>query len=173
MDRETLRNLQAPLKALYQEQPEKAVALLHATGDVDVASITCRLTPPPSCDGMTVAGLHPMTGGDGTTACSGDMLLQSLVSCAGVTLAAVSTAMELPLRSAHIEAVGRMDFRGTLGVSREAPVGLFEIELLFQLTGDLSVEQADKLIQLAERYCVVLQTLKNAAKISSRHKLNS
>ena len=168
MDRQALKELQAHLKELYQQDAVQAVARLHAAGYVDMASLTCRLTPPPAINGQTVAGLHPKAGGDGSTACSGDMLLQALVSCAGVTLAAVATSMVLDLKSASIEASGEMDFRGTLGVSRDVPIGITSIELSFKTHGDLTSEQREKLVQLVERYCVVLQTLKSQVAVTSR-----
>lgn len=168
MDRQELKELQTPLKDLYQRDPRQALATLHASADIDVAALCCRLDPPPAENGKTIAGLHPKAGGDGSTACSGDMVLQALVSCAGVTLAAVATSMGLEIETARIEANGQMDFRGTLGVSRDVPVGITSIELIFQVTGGLTYEQRDKLIQLVERYCVVLQTLKAGIHVESR-----
>ncbi len=165
MYRDELKSLQAPLKQLYQTNPDAAVARLLATGIVDFASLSCRV-PIAANDGTDIiAGLHPKAGGDGSVACSGDMLLQALVTCAGTTMAAVSTAMGLEIRSATIEASGSMDFRGTLGVDRTVAVGLTSIELQFQIDSDVAAESLDKLIQLTERYCVVLQTLLHSVPI--------
>ena len=167
MDRDALKSLQAPLKQLYQANPAAAIAELHATGIVDFAALNCRV-PIPANDGTEIiAGLHSVAGGDGSAACSGDMLLQSLVTCAGTTMAVVATAMGLKIREAHIEAVGIMDFRGTLGVDRTVPVGLTNIALRFHIDSDVPAEQLDKLIQLTERYCVVLQTLLHAVPVSA------
>ncbi len=167
MDRDTLKATQAPLKQLYQSNPDAAVAELHAEGDVDFDQLSCRVAIPPNNGKDILAGLHSMAGGDGTLACSGEILLQALVTCAGTTLAAVSTAMGLGVRGAHVEAIGIMDFRGTLGVDRSVPVGLTSISLNFQLDSDASAEQLDKLIQLTERYCVVLQTLKTSVPVNA------
>jgi uncharacterized OsmC-like protein len=167
MDRDALKALQAPLKERYQADPAAAIAELHATGIVDFAGLSCR-APIPANDGTAIiAGLHPMAGGNGSAACSGDMLLQALVTCAGTTMAVVATAMGLVIRDSNIEAVGTMDFRGTLGVDRTVPVGFTSIALRFQITSDVPAEQLDKLIQLTERYCVVLQTLKHAVPVSA------
>lgn len=151
----TLRELQAPLKAKYKETPEAAVVTLRAEG---------RLGPDVSCEvetrnGNIVAGLHPASGGTGEHICSGDMLLESLAACAGVTMNAVATAMQIELRSAKVRASGEIDFRGTLGVSRDVPVGFKSIHLEFILDTDASQEKLEKLVQLTERYCVVFQTL--------------
>lgn len=167
MDRDGLKALQAPIKQRYQADPATAIAELHATGIVDFAGLNCRV-PIPANDGTEIiAGLHPMAGGDGTAACSGDMLLQALVTCAGTTMAVVATAMGLEIRDAHIEAAGIMDFRGTLGVDRTVQVGFTSIALRFHITSDVPAEQLDKLIQLTERYCVVLQTLQHAVPVSA------
>lgn len=168
MDRQQLKNLQAPLKELYQTDPSRAIAILQARGRVDQASLTCHVQRPPGDAQHVIAGLHPCAGGDGSVACSGDMLLQALVTCAGVTLAAVATSMGLELTAAEIAASGQMDFRGTLGVSRDTAVGLTHVELVFDLHCSAPAEQLDKLLQLVERYCVVLQTLKSGVTISSR-----
>ena len=167
MDRDSLKALQTPLKQLYQSNPESAIAELHAEGHVDFDQLSCRVAIPPNNGTDILAGLHPKAGGDGSQACSGEILLQALVTCAGTTLAAVSTAMGLPVRSAHIQARGIMDFRGTLGVDRSVPVGLTKIDLNFRLDSDAQTEQLDKLIQLTERYCVVLQTLKMSVPINA------
>jgi uncharacterized OsmC-like protein len=156
MDGARLRELQAPLKARYKEDPESAVVTLRARGRVGASRITCRIET-----GMSgiEAGLHPATGGDGTEACSGDMLLESLAACAGVTLRAVATAMGIALKGATVSAEGDLDFRGTLGVSKEAPVGFRSIRLAFDIDADAPKEQIAKLVELTERYCVVYQTL--------------
>lgn len=167
MDRDELKSLQAPLKQLYQTNPDAAIAELHAVGIVDFANLCCRV-PMAANDGKDIiAGLHPKAGGDGSVACSGDMLLQALVTCAGTTMAAVATAMGLEIRTAQIDASGRMDFRGTLGVDRTVPVGLTRIELRFQIDSSVAAESLDKLIQLTERYCVVMQTLQHSVQITS------
>jgi len=167
MDRDALKSLQAPLKQLYQANPEAAIAELRATGIVDFAALNCRISIPANDGTEIIAGLHPMAGGDGTAACSGDMLLQALATCAGTTMAVVATAMGLEIRDAQIEVIGIMDFRGTLGVDRTVPVGFTSIALRFHITSDVPAEQLDKLIQLTERYCVVLQTLRHAVPVSA------
>ena len=167
MDRDALKSLQTPLKQLYQARPEAAIAEIRATGIVDFKGVTCRV-PILANDGIEIiAGLHPMAGGDGTAACSGDLLLQALATCAGTTMAAVATAMGLEIRDANIEAIGTMDFRGTLGVDRTVPVGFTSIALQFHIDSDVPAAQLDKLIQLTERYCVVLQTLQHAVPVSA------
>ena len=168
MDRETLKALQAPLKQQYQSDPQTAVATLHAVGIVDFQLPGCRAALPCNDGRDAIAGLHSKAGGDGTAACSGDMLLQSLVTCAGTTLAVVATAMGLSVTTARIEANAEMDFRGTLGIDRSVPVGLTSIELLFNIETSASDEQVEKLIQLTERYCVVLQTLIKGVAVTSR-----
>ena len=167
MDRDKLKSLQAPLKQLYQTNPDAAIAELHAVGIIDFTDLCCRV-PIAANDGKEIiAGLHPKAGGDGSVACSGDMLLQALVTCAGTTMAAVATAMGLEIRSAQIDASGLMDFRGTLGVDRTVPVGLTSIKLQFHIDSDVAAESLDKLIQLTERYCVVLQTLQHSVPVVS------
>ncbi|MCX7388161.1 MAG: OsmC family protein [Planctomycetales bacterium] len=167
MDRDALKSLQAPLKQRYQANPEAAIAELHATGIVNFSALNCRV-PIPANDGTEIiAGLHPLAGGNGSEACSGDMLLQALVTCAGTTMAVVATALGLEIREAHIDAIGSMDFRGTLGVVRTVPVGFTSIALRFYITSDVPAEHLDKLIQLTERYCVVLQTLLHAVPVST------
>ncbi len=163
MTADQLRALQAPLKTLYKEHPERAAYTLAIEGMVDDAEPRCNVASP---RGTIVAGLHPATGGDGTLACSADMLLEALVGCAGVTLKAVATAMNIPLRRASIRAEGDLDFRGTLGVSRETPVGIRAVRLTFTVDADATAEQVDKLIQLTERYCVVYQTLSRAPQMT-------
>jgi uncharacterized OsmC-like protein len=156
MNAEELRALQAPLKARYKEDPSSATITLRARGRVSQDSITCALE---TGKAGKPAGLHPACGGDGTAACSGDMLLEALVSCAGVTLAAVATSMGIALADATVLAEGDLDFRGTLGVAKEAPIGFSTIRLLFSIKTDAPADKVKKLVELAERYCVVLQTL--------------
>jgi uncharacterized OsmC-like protein len=156
MKADELRALQAPLKALYREVPEKAIITLKAQGDIGGEGITCRVE---TGRAIAEAGLHPATGGDGIALCSGDMLLEALAACAGVTLKAVATALELPLRGGTVRAEGDLDFRGTLGIDKNAPVGFREIRLSFDLDSDATPEQLDTLMKLTERYCVVFQTL--------------
>ena len=162
MQAEELRALQAPLKEQYRQDPASAVITLSATGSLD-AGMTCSVETGRS---LVQAGLHPATGGDGLAACSGDMLLQSLVACAGVTLRAVATAIGVPLRGGTIRAEGDLDFRGTLGVDKEAPVGFSSIRLRFDLDTDASPEQIAQLLKLTERYCVVLQTLRRPPEVT-------
>jgi uncharacterized OsmC-like protein len=166
MTADKLRSLQAPLKAQYRERPETALVTLHAEGRIG-ENITCKID---SGKARVEAGLHPATGGDGQSACSADMLLEALVGCAGVTLSAVATALGIPLRDATIRAEGDLDFRGTLGVSKDAPVGFKQIRLHFNLDTDASKEQLATLIRLTERYCVVYQTLSQPANISVLHR---
>jgi uncharacterized OsmC-like protein len=163
MDAATLRALQAPLKARFKDDPASAKATLHAEGSVGTDAITFRVE---TGVGKVVAGLHPMTGGDGADACSGDMLLEAIASCAGVTLKSVATALGIALRSARVRVEGDLDFRGTLGVSREAPVGFTDIRMMFTIDADAAPEQLAKLVELTERYCVVLQTLRTPPRIS-------
>lgn len=161
MDQQALRNLQAPLKDHYRVEPTAAVITLRAQGKLG-EGVTCRIE---TGKALVEAGLHPATGGTGVSACSGDMLLEALVACAGVTLNAVATAIDVELRDAVVTAEGELDFRGTLGVSRDAPVGFRNIRLHFELDTDASVEEVDSLLRLTERYCVVYQTLRNAPPI--------
>lgn len=158
MKAEELRALQAPLKEQYRASPETAVITLRATGKV-AEGISCKVG---TGKALVTAGLHPATGGNGLAACSGDMLLEALVACAGVTLGAVATALGLLLRDAEITAEGDLDFRGTLGVSKEVPVGFQKIRLLIRLDTDASDEQVATLLRLTERYCVVFQTLRHS-----------
>jgi uncharacterized OsmC-like protein len=156
MNAAELREHQAPLKARYKEDPSSAVVTLRASGSVSQESVTCKLlTGKPGVP----TGLHPAAGGDGTAACSGDMLLEALVGCAGVTLAAVATAMGIELARATVTAEGDLDFRGTLGVSKDAPVGFVEIRITFAIDTAASPDKVQKLVELTERYCVVFQTL--------------
>jgi uncharacterized OsmC-like protein len=169
MTADELKSLQAPLKTQYRERPETALVTLQAEGRIG-ENITCKIETGKS---RVAAGLHPATGGDGESACSADMLLEALVGCAGVTLGAVATALGIPLRGATIRAEGDLDFRGTLGVSKDAPVGFKEIRLNFDLDTDASEEQLATLIRLTERYCVVYQTLSHPANISVLHRVIS
>lgn len=157
MDAEQLRAAQAPLKARYRDDPGSARSTLQARGTLNDAAITCAVA---TDQGPIVAGLHPMAGGVDKSACSGDMLLQALVACAGVTLRAVATALGVHLRGGTVTAEGDLDFRGTLGVSKEVPVGFENIRLRFDLDSDASPDQLANLLRLTERYCVIYQTLK-------------
>ena len=158
MNAEDLKALQAPLKERYRKEPGAALITLRAQGRMG-EGIACRVD---TGRALVEAGLHPATGGSGTQACSGDMLLEALVACAGVTLKAVSTALQINLKDATVTAEGDLDFRGTLGVAKDAPVGFREIRLRFDLDTDALGEQRKRLIELTERYCVVLQTIRNA-----------
>ena len=163
MNSEQLKAKQAPLKARYKEDPHAAQITMRASGTLGSHSITCDVLTPA---GMIEAGLHPLAGGQEAWACSGEMLLQSLVACAGVTLKAVATALDIPLRGGRVAAEGDMDFRGTLGVSKETPIGFQQIRLRFELDTDAAPEQQQKLLALTERFCVIFQTLKNPPAIS-------
>jgi len=156
MKSEELRTIQAPLKARYREDPESALVTLKAQGRIG-EGVTCKLE---TGKALVQAGLHPATGGDGLSVCSGDLLLEALVACAGVTLSSVATAMGVELRDGVVRAEGDLDFRGTLGVSKEAPVGFRAVRLHFELDSDASEEQLATLVRLTERYCVVFQTLR-------------
>ena len=162
MDSTALRAMQAPLKERYKGDPKSAYITLKAKGTLDDAHIACKVE---TGRALAVAGLHPATGGSGLELCSGDMLLEALVACAGVTLRAVATALDIELRGGTVSAEGDLDFRGTLGVSREAPVGFRDIRLRFDLDTDAPADKLDSLIRLTERYCVVYQTLKTPAKL--------
>ena len=151
-----LRALQAPLKDRYKSQPDAALITLKAEGRLG-EGVTCSVQ---TGKALATAGLHPATGGNGLSACSGDMLLEALVACAGVTMGAVATAIGVVLRSGSVRAEGDLDFRGTLGVAKDAPVGFQRIRLHFELDTDATAEQLDTLIRLTERYCVVYQTLR-------------
>ena len=163
MNSEELRSIQKPMKERYRNQPASALITLKAQGRMG-EGVTCSVQ---TGKALVEAGLHPGTGGSGMSACSGDMLLQALVACAGVTLASVATALEINLRDAVIRAEGDLDFRGTLGVSKETPVGFQRIRLHFDLDTDASEEQLSKLISLTERYCVVYQTLRQSPQMSA------
>lgn len=169
MGSKSLREIQAPLKQKYKENPKSAVITLKASGRLE-SGISCKVE---TGKAMVKAGLHPATGGSGMMACSGDMLLEALVACAGVTLNAVATAIECPLDDARITAEGDLDFRGTLGVSRDTPVGFKEIRLHFDLYTDASEEQISSLLKLTERYCVVYQTLVSGPNFSISHTTES
>jgi uncharacterized OsmC-like protein len=158
MDTTTLRELQAPLKARYREDPDSAVVTLKADGELDGTGVACRVR---TATALAEAGLHPATGGDGSQLCSGDMLLEALVACAGVTLRAVATSLGLQV-AGRVRAEGDLDFRGTLGVAKDAPVGFRDIRLTFELDSSASEEELATLLRLTERYCVVLQTLRSA-----------
>lgn len=157
MDAQALRDLQAPLKSRYREEPDSAVITLKAQGEIGQEGLACRVE---TGRALVEAGLHPATGGSGLQACSGDMLLQALAACAGVTLSAVATALGVEVRRGTVAAEGDLDFRGTLGVDKEAPVGFRAIRLRFTLDTDAGDEQLANLLKLTERYCVVLQTLR-------------
>ena len=169
MDKDALRALQAPIKDRYRETPQAAVITLKAQGTLDDTAIACKVE---TGRALAMAGLHPATGGSGLELCSGDMLLEALVACAGVTLKSVATAVEIPLTSGHVIAEGDLDFRGTLGVDKEAPVGFAEIRLRFDVDTDAPQDKLDLLLKLTERYCVVYQTIKNGPKVSvSMHRV--
>jgi uncharacterized OsmC-like protein len=156
MDAAELRAMQAPIKDRYKSDPGAALITLKAKGTLDDSNIACKVE---TGRALAVAGLHPATGGSGMELCSGDMLLEALVACAGVTLKAVSTALAIPLKSGTVSAEGDLDFRGTLGVDKEAPVGFRQIRLRFDVDTDAPQDKLDQLLKLAERYCVVYQTI--------------
>ena len=158
MDATALRAMQAPLKARYREEPGAALVTLRAEGELADGAIACKVE---TGRALVEAGLHPATGGSGLELCSGDMLLEALVACAGVTLKAVATAIDIPLKSGLVSAEGDLDFRGTLGVAKDAPVGFAQIRLSFDVETDVAQDKLDQLLKLTERYCVVYQTLKN------------
>ncbi|NVN85579.1 MAG: OsmC family protein [Rhodopseudomonas sp.] len=169
MDAATLRATQAPIKERFKSDPKAAFITLKAKGSIDAEGIACKLE---TGRALAMAGLHPATGGSGLELCSGDMLLEALVACAGVTLKSVSTAIELPLSVGHVTVEGDLDFRGTLGVDKEAPVGFSEIRLRFDVGTDAPQDKLDLLLKLTERYCVVYQTIKNGPKVSvSMHRV--
>ncbi len=168
MNADDLRALQAPLKTEYRDRPDAAVITLKASGTLGDESITCKVD---TGKALVEAGLHPKTGGDGIAACSGDMLLEALVACAGVTMKAVSTALGITLRSGTVYAEGDLDFRGTLGIAKEAPVGFKDVRLRFDLDTDASTDQLASLMKLTERYCVIYQTLRNPPAMTVSHRL--
>ena len=163
MDADTLRSLQAPIKNKYKEDPNTAIITLRASGELDDQHIACKVE---TGRALAIAGLHPATGGSGLELCSGDMLLEALVACAGVTLKAVATALGITLRKGIVRAEGDLDFRGTLGVDRDAPVGFRAIRLNFDLDTDATDEQTATLLKLTERYCVVFQTINTKPELS-------
>ncbi len=169
MNADELKSLQAPIKQRYRDDPKTASITLRAEGKIG-EGVTCNVATGKT---LVEAGLHPATGGNGLSACSGDMLLESLVACAGVTLRAVATALEIPLRDATVRAEGDLDFRGTLGVSKEVPVGFQQIRLRFDLETDATEEQLATLLKLTERYCVVYQTLAHPPKIDIAHRIST
>ena len=158
MDAAALRAMQAPLKERYKAEPQSAVITLKAQGTLDDTNIACKVE---TGRALATAGLHPATGGSGLELCSGDMLLEALVACAGVTLKAVATAIDVPLKSGSVSAEGDLDFRGTLGVAKDAPVGFSQIRLTFDVDTDAPQDRLDQLLKLTERYCVVYQTIRN------------
>lgn len=163
MDANDLRALQAPLKEKYKADAKSALITLKAQGDLSADGLACKVS---TSRALIEAGLHPATGGTGVQACSGDMLLEALVACAGVTLKAVATAIDFPLKGGAVRAEGDLDFRGTLGVAKDAPVGFADIRLCFDLDTDEPQERLDALIKLTERYCVVFQTLAHPPKVA-------
>ena len=168
MDAAELRAMQAPIKERYKTDPKAAYITLKAKGTLDDSHIACKVE---TGRALAVAGLHPATGGSGLELCSGDMLLEALVACAGVTLKAVATALAIPLKSGAVSAEGDLDFRGTLGVAKDAPVGFKAVRLRFELDTDSTDEQIATLLKLTERYCVVYQTLRNSPVIAVSHHL--
>jgi uncharacterized OsmC-like protein len=158
MDATALRELQAPIKDRYRSDAKTALITLKARGMLDDTNIACKVE---TGRALAVAGLHPATGGSGLELCSGDMLLEALVACAGVTLKAVATAIDVPIKSGAVSAEGDLDFRGTLGVAKDAPVGFAQIRLRFDLDTDAPQDKLDQLLKLTERYCVVYQTIRN------------
>jgi uncharacterized OsmC-like protein len=165
MDAQALRAMQAPIKDRYKADPQAAVITLKARGTLDDAHIACKVE---TGRALAVAGLHPATGGSGLELCSGDMLLEALVACAGVTLKAVSTALDVPLRAASVAAEGDLDFRGTLGVAKDAPVGFRAIRLTFTVDTDAPQDKLDQVLKLTERYCVVYQTIRSGPPVEVR-----
>ncbi len=163
MDGNELRAMQAPIKERYKGDPQAAMITLKAKGTLDAPGIACKLE---TGKAMSVAGLHPATGGSGMELCSGDMLLEALVACAGVTLKAVATALDIPLREGTVTAEGDLDFRGTLGDAKDAPVGFAQIRLRFDLDTDAAQDKLDQLLKLTERYCVVFQTIKSGPPVA-------
>ena len=157
MDANELRAMQAPIKEKYKADPNAAVVTLRVKGTLDDTNISCKVE---TGRALNAAGLHPATGGSGLELCSGDMLLEALVACAGVTLKAVATALDIPMKSGRVSAEGELDFRGTLGVAKDAAVGFREIRLRFDLDTDAPQDRLDQLLKLTERYCVVYQTIK-------------
>ena len=170
MDADELRALQSPLKARYRELPGAALITLRARGSLGAEAVACKVE---TGRALVTAGLHPATGGDGSLACSGDMLLEALVACAGVTLRAVATSLSIPIHGGTVTAEGDLDFRGTLGVSKEAPVGFREIRLGLELDTAATPEQVAKLLELTERYCVVYQTLRSSPALRTQQHVSN
>jgi uncharacterized OsmC-like protein len=169
MDAAQLRAMQAPIKEQLKSDPKAGFIVLKAKGSIENEGIACKVE---TGRALAIAGLHPATGGSGLELCSGDMLLEALVACAGVTLKSVATAVEVPLKSGHVSAEGDLDFRGTLGVDKETPVGFAEIRLRFDVDTDAPQDKLDLLLKLTERYCVVYQTIKNGPKTTvSMHRV--
>ena len=167
MDAGQLRAMQAPIKDRYKSDPKAAFITLKAKGTLDDSNIACKVE---TGRALTAAGLHPATGGSGLELCSGDMLLEALVACVGVTVKAVATALDIPLKSGKVSAEGDLDFRGTLGVAKDAPVGFAQIRLRFDLDTDAPQEKLDQLLKLTERYCVVYQTIKSGPPVDVQMK---
>jgi len=165
MDADQLRSLQAPIKQRYKDDPDAAVITLKAKGTLDDSNIACKIE---TGRALTIAGLHPASGGSGLELCSGDKLLEALIACSGVTLKAVATALAIPLKSATVFAEGELDFRGTLGVAKDAPVGFRQIRLRFDIDTDAPQDKLDQLLKLTERYCVVYQTIKSGPPVDVR-----
>jgi uncharacterized OsmC-like protein len=165
MDAAGLRAMQAPIKERYKAEPNAAFITLKAQGTLDDTNIACKVE---TGRALAIAGLHPATGGSSLELCSGDMLLEALVACAGVTLKAVATALDIPLKSGSVAAEGDLDFRGTLGVAKDAPVGFGQIRLRFHLDTDAPQDKLDQLLKLTERYCVVYQTIRNGPPVEIR-----
>jgi uncharacterized OsmC-like protein len=165
MDADQLRSLQAPIKQRYKNDPDAAVITLKAKGTLDDFNIACKIE---TGRALVIAGLHPATGGSGLELCSGDRLLEALIACSGVTLKAVATALAIPLKSATVFAEGELDFRGTLGVAKDAPVGFRQIRLRFDVDTDAPQDKLDQLLKLTERYCVVYQTIKSGPPVDVR-----
>ncbi len=170
MNSEQLRALQAPLKTRYRETPEAAMVTLRARSKIGDEQIACKVE---TGKALVTAGLPPGAGGDGTLVCSGDMLLEALVACAGTTLKAVATALSIPLKSGSVEAEGDLDLRGTLGIAKDAPVGFRAIRLRLDLDTEAPAEQVAKLVELTERYCVIYQTLRAPSQLSVTHQVGS
>lgn len=166
MKAEDLRALQSPLKDRYRAEPEAAVVTMRAEGDLESSDLVCKVD---TGRALVEAGLHPAAGGSGLTACSGDMLMEALAACAGVTLRAVATALDIPVAGGKVIAEGDLDFRGTLAVDKAAPVGFRDIRLRFELKSEAAPEQLEKLIKLTERFCVVYQTIRNAPPVQVSH----
>jgi uncharacterized OsmC-like protein len=167
MDAGELRAMQAPIKERYKSDPKTAFITLKAKGTLDDSNIACKVE---TGRALAIAGLHPATGGSGLELCSGDMLLEALVACAGVTVKAVATALDIPLKSGNVSAEGDLDFRGTLGVVKDAPVGFAQIRLRFDLDTDAAQDKLDQLLKLTERYCVVYQTIKSGPPVDVQMK---